>query len=524
MPADYRVGGWRVSAALATGAWGSVYAAERATGATADQAPAQVALKFMPGRALGPAQRAVVADLAEREVAFTRSVRGRHLVHTFEVLDVDDPETPAVDGCTVVVMELAAASLRGLIADADPERPVAGAVGLLHALAEALDDVHEGGWMHGDVTPANVLVMPDGSLRLADFGLSAQLDGTHAYVPHLGSVDHVPPEWWADGLDVRGVQARPSSDVWAFGVLAHELLTAGKHPFPGSNARARANAVREYAVGGIGPRLDPGLGAGWRLLILDCLVIEPAARAQFVCGLANRVEVLADEPVHVVAATPAPATRARRRWAVAGVLAAVTAATVITAVASGSDPEADTPFRVDAPPISGTPTVSGAARGGAAARGGDLFPGELRPDADVPEKYRQMITDAAHRCSKRSVTPALVAAMLKVESDFHADARSPATGEFGIAMWTPQYFHEWVPVEAGVPDDVFDAEASTLALVTYLCAIGPRLHGLDQTDPGLLAAAYRGGSSNVVAANGVPKSVRAYVAEVEQTRREYATR
>lgn len=512
VPTGYVVGGWRVTAALATGAWGSVYAAERTTGAATDHAPDEVALKFLPGRALSPAQRAVVGDLAEREVAFTTTVRARHLVRTFAVLDVDDPEMPAVDGCTVVVMERAAASLRELIAAATPERPVPGAVQLLHALAEALDDVHGGSWVHGDITPANVLVMPEGTLRLADFGLSAELDGTHAYVPHLGSVDHVPPEWWAAGLDVRGVQARPASDVWAFGVVAHELLTGGRHPFPGAHPRARANAVREYAAAGPGPHLDPNLGAGWRVLVLDCLALDPDARSRLACGLADRVTALTDEPVQALEEAPAGTGSSRRRWAVAGGLAAAAAASVLIATMLGNDPDSD------------PPSAGGEPEAGEVLAGDEALPaGELRPDADVPEEYRQLVTDAAHRCPKESVTPALVAAMLEVESGFDADARSPDTNEYGIALWTPQYFRQWVPVERGVSASVFDAEASTFALVTYLCAIGPRLHGLDGTDPGLLAAAYRGGSDNVVAANGVPTSVRDYVADVEQTMRSYAT-
>ncbi|MEU3169650.1 hypothetical protein [Streptosporangium sp. NPDC006930] len=50
--------------------------------------------------------------------------------------------------------------------------------------------------MHGDLKPNNVLMMADGSIRLADFGLTAEIDGTHGYLPPMGSVDHVPPERW----------------------------------------------------------------------------------------------------------------------------------------------------------------------------------------------------------------------------------------------------------------------------------------------------------------------------------------
>ncbi|MEK8171263.1 hypothetical protein NKH77_22810 [Streptomyces sp. M19] len=55
----------------------------------------------------------------------------------------------------------------------------------------------------------------------------------------------------------------------------------------------------------------------------------------------------------------------------------------------------------------------------------------------MPVIYRKLIVDSAHTCVQPDVSPALIAAMLKVESDFDPDLSDPAADEFGIARWTP---------------------------------------------------------------------------------------
>src|SRR5204862_1058021 len=133
----------------------------------------------------------------------------------------------------VLAMERAETSVHdvlGTVSRPEAERIVA-------EICEALVHMHASGWVHGDLKPRNVLLMADGSARLADFGLARELDGTHAYAPRLGSSDYLPPEWWSERISEQGVAIRTTADIWALGVTAHQLLTGGLLPFPGATAR-----------------------------------------------------------------------------------------------------------------------------------------------------------------------------------------------------------------------------------------------------------------------------------------------
>jgi serine/threonine protein kinase len=195
VPAGYRVGRWTVTEPIATGSWGSVYAA---TGHDGD-GPAEVALKFLPTGTLTPRQVAYLADVADRERRGHERLSHPHLIRALEALTVDDPGHPRLDGALVIVMERAEASLRDLLERA-VGGPVPGAGRLVEEICEALAYLHGRGWVHGDLKPANVLLMADGSARLADFGLAGELDGTHAYLPPMASPDYVPPERWTESL------------------------------------------------------------------------------------------------------------------------------------------------------------------------------------------------------------------------------------------------------------------------------------------------------------------------------------
>lgn len=552
VPVGYRVGPYRVDGGIAAGSWGCVYGGSLVS--PTGELPRQAALKFLPTGQLTPAQRGLVHELADREARFGSSVAADRLIRVYRVFGVHDPSRPDLDGSSVVVMERAECSLRDRLDAEDAVIADAGASALLADLARALSDLHAQGWVHADIKPENLLVMPDGSLKLADFGLTAELEGTHAYVPNLASSDYVPPEWWTQHMGVRGMPIRPSSDIWAFGVVAHVLLTGGQHPFPGATSRVRAAAVREAQAAGEEARVNPRLAAPWRELVLDCLTMDPVERARRTQGLASRVRDLRDVPPFADAASwPAgTGTRAsRRRWT-RPVLAGA-AAVALLGVAGGGwlltrpDSGADGPSQVDTELASeagssagqpGTGEQSGSGGPPAANRepasdpDDDPLPevdeglpaGEIRADAPVPDQYRQIITDTAHSCPDAAVTPALIAAMLSAESGFDPNKRSPETDEYGIAMWSPWLFEHWA-VPGPEEPSVFDPEDSILAMGSYICASGETLrqNGVDDTDPEIRAAVFRVGTDDVIAADGAPREIADYITEVEVKRKAFGT-
>jgi serine/threonine protein kinase len=102
------------------------------------------------------------------------------------------------------------------------------AMSLVAQAAEALHAAHEKGIVHRDVKPGNLLVRPNGTLVLTDFGIArsaaaAQLTATGAV---LGTASYLSPE------QASGLPASPASDVYSLGVVAYQCLS-GHRPYDG---------------------------------------------------------------------------------------------------------------------------------------------------------------------------------------------------------------------------------------------------------------------------------------------------
>ncbi|MEU3408678.1 serine/threonine-protein kinase [Streptomyces sp. NPDC006670] len=257
---------------IGAGGWATVYA-----GRPADpRQGGEVALKVMPTAGLAPRQARGVAEAARREVELGTRAGHPRLVRLLDHLVLDAPEHPSLDGAVVLVMERAAGSLRERI-DAGVSRAEGGR--LVAGICEGLAHLHRSGWVHGDLKPENVLIGADGAVRLSDFGLATELTGTHGYAAPMGTLDYLPPERWKAPLGERGVRVRASADVWALGLVIHEVFASGAPVFPGATPMARGAAVQEYAAGRAALRMDGGVPEFWRALAADCLAPTHEARA-----------------------------------------------------------------------------------------------------------------------------------------------------------------------------------------------------------------------------------------------------
>jgi len=142
------------------------------------------------------------------------------------------------------------------------------------AMAKAAHSLHRQNVCHLDLKPANVLIRPDGSVVLLDFGLSC-----HAHYPDLlaealrkavGSPIWIAPE------QVVGVRGDPRSDVFAIGVMLYQLAT-GETPF-GEPATAAGMRQRLW-MDPVPPRQRrPDLPEWLQEVILQCLEPEAAQR------------------------------------------------------------------------------------------------------------------------------------------------------------------------------------------------------------------------------------------------------
>lgn len=289
VPEGYRLGVWEVREPLASGAFATVHHAVRHT-ADGGGLPRRAALKFLPTGTRASRRPHHLRDLAEREVRLLRRLRSPRLIRMYDTLTVDDPGRPELDDATILVLERAEESL-----DAALDRsgvPAAGPA-LLAQICEGLHQLHHAGWVHGDLKPANVLLMADGSVRLADFSTAAELEGTHAYAPAFTTPDYTAPELLWPETDARGARIHPTADVWAFGVLAHVVLT-GSFPLPGGTTEARADAALRHVRGAEELRLSPGLPEEWRGIVRDCLAPAHEDRAADTAALLRRVRRAAD--------------------------------------------------------------------------------------------------------------------------------------------------------------------------------------------------------------------------------------
>lgn len=185
-----------------------------------------------------------------------------------------------VSGDLYIVMELVEGkSLHGLAGDMGlpPETVLRYGVQIASALARA----HDRGIVHRDLKTANIVVTPEGLVKVLDFGLAKRVGGGILEAPTLsfstiqggssvsGTLPYMAPEV------LRGDAADSRSDLWALGVVLYEAAS-GKVPFGGRTGFEISAAIMREMPSPLGPPVPPGLWA----VIQRCLAKEPMQRYQ----------------------------------------------------------------------------------------------------------------------------------------------------------------------------------------------------------------------------------------------------
>ncbi|WP_236242680.1 serine/threonine-protein kinase [Streptomyces sp. CC228A] len=184
----------------------------------------EVALKEVrpPDPAAEQATPGLTAQLRERAVREARALArlsNRHVVTIHHIVEPADGAHPWI------VMELVEGrSVYDRLTDGP--MPVDEVVRLGLQVLSALRAAHAAGIQHRDVKPANVLLRPDGSAVLTDFGIAAMQDATTRLTSTgdlIGSPEFIAPE------RIRGEEGNPASDLWSLGMLLY-VAAEGHHP------------------------------------------------------------------------------------------------------------------------------------------------------------------------------------------------------------------------------------------------------------------------------------------------------
>jgi serine/threonine protein kinase/predicted ATPase len=232
LPIGTRFGGYEIRALLGAGGMGEVYRAfDRRLGR-------EIALKVIRRR-LDDDDSAL--DRLLREATLASALNHPNIVTIYE--------TGVVEGDRYIAMELVEGStLRALAADG---LELGRIIAIARQAAEALAVAHASQIIHRDIKPDNVMVRPDGYVKLLDFGLArvqpdpfgpgstaggaATTERTESGLI-LGTIGYMAPE------QARGEKVSGAADVFALGVLLYELVS-GRHPFVAASQLGTLHAL-----------------------------------------------------------------------------------------------------------------------------------------------------------------------------------------------------------------------------------------------------------------------------------------
>jgi serine/threonine protein kinase len=314
------VGGkYRLGRVLGQGGMGIVYEAENTwTGR-------RVALKVLDPGAVADA---VQVSRFMEEARVTAALRHPNIV---DVLDMG--QDPA-DGALFIVHELLAGEdLRAHLAR-EPRLDVDRALDLLGPALRGLAAAHAAGVVHRDVKPANLFLArgADGEVvpKVIDFGVARDLTRDDRRL-RTGTGESVGTPAYMAPEQLRGDRAiTPSADVWAVGVVLHQML-AGAPPFPADNHHVLVHRV----LAGERAPTDITLAhvpVALRAVVDRCLDADPTRRFASAADLLDALDATRRAPV-VPPSASAPTRPARRGRIVAllAVLAATVGAAALTA-------------------------------------------------------------------------------------------------------------------------------------------------------------------------------------------------
>ncbi|OII31633.1 serine/threonine protein kinase [Curtobacterium sp. MMLR14_010] len=187
------------------------------------------------------------------------------------------------DGSAYLVMELVPGEALSTMIEREHTLPVDKVLDIVAQTANALQAAHAVGLVHRDIKPGNLLITPDGRVKITDFGIARIADQVPltATGQVMGTVQYLSPE------QASGHPASPSTDIYSLGIVAYECL-AGRRPFTGESQVAIAMAhINEQP-----PALPGDVPEPVAALVISCIAKKPADRPATAANLARAAQAL----------------------------------------------------------------------------------------------------------------------------------------------------------------------------------------------------------------------------------------
>lgn len=233
--------------------------------------------------------RFVAVKILRDEFAEDEEFRQRFQTEAQAVAMLSHPNIVSVydvshsDGVEYIVMEL----IEGVTLMQYMKKK--GALGWKEALhfavqiSKALEHAHEKGIVHRDIKPQNIMILKDGTIKVADFGIAALESAQEKKSDQtVGSVHYIAPE------QARGEQPDPRSDIYSLGVVMYEMLT-GKMPYDGDTAEQVA--LKHITGHAVPPQeLNPDIPEELARITLKAMNADIGARYQSASELLRDLE------------------------------------------------------------------------------------------------------------------------------------------------------------------------------------------------------------------------------------------
>lgn len=187
------------------------------------------------------------------------------------------------EGSAYLVMELVPGEPLSAVIEREHTLSIDKVLDIVAQTSAALQAAHAAGLVHRDIKPGNMLITPEGRVKITDFGIARIADQVPltATGQVMGTVQYLSPE------QASGHPASPSTDIYSLGIVAYECL-AGRRPFTGESQVAIAMAQ----INDTAPPLSDTIAEPVRNLVFSCIAKKPTDRPASAANLARAAQAL----------------------------------------------------------------------------------------------------------------------------------------------------------------------------------------------------------------------------------------